>query len=271
MTDLLGSLLGGIALISASFWLLRRFTRLTGKSVALLLALLVTAIYVPLSILRWPGADVFAIHIAIYLVTVYALGIISAQRDAAITDGRSSFHWGPALIIAFFVVVIGVDSVFIMLAQRGVDSHVSDWLFPQPRGGGKVSSHFPGTVSRDFREKEADFNAHLERQAEQEARQWQVRKGWVGPALIGQPARFRIEVRDRHGRPVVADRVTGKFMRPGDIRQDIEFEMRPLGAGRFEAQLVMPQAGRWNLFLQIRKGDIRHEISAHTFVEAARG
>jgi len=269
MTDLLVSLLGGIALIAVVFLLVHRFSRLSGKGSALLLGLLVTAIYVPLSIWRWPGADVFAIHIAIYLVTVYVLGIISSQREAAVAEGRRGFHWAPALIIAFFVVVIAVDSVFIMLAQRGVDAEVTEWLFPRPRAGGKVSSHFPGTVSRDYREKDADFNTRLERLAKQEARQWQVRKGWVGRAVSGQPAVFRIRVRDRHGRPVQADQITGKFMRPGNVEQDIAFEMQAVGAGEYAVRVIMPEPGRWNLFLQIRQGEVLHEISAHTTVEAA--
>jgi nitrogen fixation protein FixH len=269
MTDLLVSLLGGIALISAIFLVVHRFSRLSGKGTALLLGLLVTAIYVPLSIWRWPGADVFAIHIAIYLVTVYVLGIISSQREAAVAEGRRGFHWAPALIIAFFVVIIAVDSVFIMLAQRGVDAEVTEWLFPRPRAGGKVSSHFPGTVSRDYKEKEADFNAHLARVAEQEARQWQVRKGWVGRAVNGQPAVFQIQVRDRQGRPVQADRVSGKFMRPGNIEQDISFDMQPLGGGTYAVRLVMPEPGRWNLLLQIRQGSVLHEVSAHTMVDPA--
>jgi nitrogen fixation protein FixH len=269
MTDLLISLLGGIALISAGFLLVHRFSRLSGKATALLLGLLVAAIYVPLSILSWPGADVFAIHIAIYLVTVYVLGIISSQREAAAAEGRRGFHWAPALIIAFFVVVIAVDSVFIMLAQRGVDARVTEWLFPRPRAGGKVSSHFPGTVSRDYREKDADFNTQLERLAEQEARQWQVRKGWVGRAVSGQPAVFRLQVRDRHDRPVRADQVTGKFMRPGNIEQDIAFEMQPVGEGDYAVRLIMPEPGRWNLFLRIRQGKVLHEVSAYTTVDPA--
>ena len=108
MTDLLYSLLGGIALIVLVFIALYRFSNMSGKLVAVVMAFLVTGIYVPIAIFLWPGADVFAIHIAMYLVTVYVLGIISAQRDVRKREGHTGFgfHWAPATIVVFFLLII---------------------------------------------------------------------------------------------------------------------------------------------------------------------
>ena len=48
MANILVSLLGGVALISMVFLLVHRFSQLNGKATALLVALLVVGIYVPI-------------------------------------------------------------------------------------------------------------------------------------------------------------------------------------------------------------------------------
>lgn len=274
MTDILYSLLGGVIAIAVGFLLLYRFSRLGGKMVAVVAALLVIGIYMPIVILRWPGADVFAIHIAVYLVTVYVLGIVTAQRDARREDGTSQrwFHWGPAALVTFFMLVIAADSVFILMAQKGLDSDVARWLLPEPRGGGQVSSHFPGTVARDFRKQQDEFNQFQARIQQQQERGWQVQKGWLGTARAGEPATFKLQVTDRDGTPIHDAHVQGVFLRPGDSRLDQAFDMQSQRGdpGSYLVEVILPEAGRWELLLQIRQGDNLHEIKATTSVEAAR-
>ncbi|MDZ7803701.1 FixH family protein [Thiohalophilus sp.] len=274
MTDILYSLLGGVIAIAIGFALLYRFSRLDGKMVAVVAALLVVGIYMPTVIITWPGADVFAIHIAVYLVTVYVLGIISSQRDARRADGETGrwFHWGPAAIVIFFMVVIAVNSVYILLAQKGLDSEATRWLLPEPHSGGEVSSHFPGTVARDFRNEQDEFNQFQQRFEEQQERGWQVQKGWLGEARAGQASVFKLRVLERDGTPISDAEVRGLFLRPGDSRLDQAFVMSPLSdePGSYLAEPVLPEGGRWELLLQIRRGEQRHEIKASTRIEAAR-
>ncbi len=269
MTDILVSLLGGVALISGVFLLVHRFSQLTGKATALLMALLVTGIYVPLAILQWPGGDVFAIHIAIYLVTVYVLGIITSQREAHRAAGSKGFHWGPASIVLFFLLVMAADSVFIMLAQRGVDNRLAQWLLPRPETGGKVSSYFPGTVSRDFKDKHEEYNAYLERMAAQQKRDWQINKGWEAKPVAGNPAVFMLSLQDKNGQPIAGASVEAKFMRPGNIKLDTSVILTETTPGIYRSSLSLPEPGRWTLLLLIRKGEILHELTASTSVSAA--
>lgn len=269
MTDILFSLLGGVALISIVFLLVHRFSQLNGKATALLVALLVIGIYVPISILQWPGGDVFAIHIAIYLVTVYVLGIIGSQRDTQQNGGGKAFHWGPASIVVFFLFIMAADSVFIMLAQKGVDNKLAQWLLPKPETGGKVSSHFPGTVNRDFKEKEGEYNAYLERIAAQQERDWQIRKGWEAIPVAGEMATFKLSVADKTGQPVTGAQVEGKFLRPGNIDLDVPIKLAEDEPGTYRVSLTLPQPGNWKLMLIIRKDDIVHELAGTTTVAEA--
>lgn len=268
MTDLLVTLLGGIVLIGVAFMLLHRLTRINARSTGLLLMLLVIGLYVPLSILAWPGADVFAIHIAVYLVTVYVLAIIGASRESR-QDGKRGLHWGPILIVLFFLLVVGVDSVFIMLAQKGLDADLAGWLLPEPGRGGRISSFFPGTVGRDFYEKEADYKAYLERQQAQQERGWQVTLGWAGPAVAGRAQVFRVRLADRAGQAIRGARISGRFLRPGNVRQDQDIRLRETEPGLYQTTLRLPEPGRWDVILDIRKDDIVHELNARTSVAQA--
>ncbi len=270
MTDLLVSLLGGVILISIVFLLLHRLSRLNGKSTAMVMALIVTGLYVPYSILFWPGGDVFAIHIAIYLVSVYVLGIIVSAREASKHEGGKHFHWGPALIIMFFMVVIGVDSVFIMVAQQGVNSDVFRWLFPEPRSGAKVSSHFSGTVTHDYRQREEEFNRYQERLAEQEKRNWTINKGWLNPPVVNESAIFKIALFDENSQPIDQAEVYGKFLRPGNVKLDQEYQMQEVAPGEYQVAVTLPVPGRWMMQVTIHKDDIFHEMMAWTEVETSQ-
>lgn len=273
MTDMLYTLLGGVVLIAIVFVLLYRFTHMGGKVVAGMTAMLVIGITMPIVILDWPGADVFAIHIAVYLVTVYVLGIVTAQRDARKLAGSEEgwFHWGPAALVVFFMIVIGVDSVFIYLAQKGVDSEIAGWLLPPPRSGAPVSSHFPGVVAGDYSKQHEEFNQYQQLRQEQQERGWQIQKGWLGEARAGEVSRFKLHVMDNAGTPIHDAQVKGVFMRAGNTRLDQIFTMQSQvdEPGSYLAELTLPEAGRWELLLRIRKGEALHEIKATTTVEAA--
>jgi nitrogen fixation protein FixH len=208
-------------------------------------------------------------HIAVYLVTVYVLGIIGSQRDAQQIRGGKAFHWGPATIVMFFLFIIAIDSVFIMLAQRGVDNKLAQWLLPKPGTDGKVSSHFPGTVSRDFREKEDEYNVYLQRMEEQRKRNWQIKKGWETTPVAGQAAIFKLSVADKTGQPIEGARVEGKFMRPGNIKLDVPVVLSEGEPGTYRTSVNLSQPGRWKLLLLIHKDDIVHELTATTSVAKA--
>ena len=269
MSNILFTLPGGVIAITAVFMLLYRITSMSGKMVAVVMAFGVVATYVPISIFVWPGADVFAIHIALYLVSVYILGIISSNRDVRRKAGQEGFgfHWAPASIVAFFVILIIMDSFFIMFATKGMDSHIADILLPKPQSGGKVSSHFPGTVSKNYHQKYSEYNEYLKRFEAQKSRNWSVRKGWLGQAVANKPAIFRVEIKTDKQEVVTEAQVSGKFLRSADSKLDTNFVMREVEPGVYQQSITLTKLGTWNLVLKIRKGDDEHEIHATTTIK----
>ncbi|MCB1722591.1 MAG: FixH family protein [Chromatiaceae bacterium] len=240
------------------FVVMTRLFRMAGKTAGMIVALLVLLLYVPYAILTWPGADVFAIHLAILLTAAYALGIVGGNV------GRR-WHLVPALIVGFFTLVIATNIVFLGVAEQGITGLFAR-LLPQPRAAQVVDSRFPGTVSHDFQEKEAQYNRYLHQVETQQARGWRVRKGWQFKPVVGQPATFIVSVNDRQGAPVTGAAVDGRFLRPSNSRDDIAFAMNEVAPGEYRVALQMPLHGLWDLVLQIRRGDDLHEVRAQTSV-----
>lgn len=252
---------GGVLAELLLFLMLQRLFRLDSKAAAMAVALLAILIYVPWAILTWPGADVFAIHLAIYLTVAYALGMVGGRV------GRG-WHWAPALIVGFFVIVIVTNVVFLGVAEQGITGLFAR-LLPKPQGSEVVDSRFPGTVSHDYQEKEALYNAYLEQVEVQTARGWQVRKGWLYKPVVDQPATFIVVVSDRDQRPVSGARVSGRFLRTSNSRDDFAFEMSEVAPGEYRSELRMPLHGLWELVLQVRRGEDLHEVRAETSVARA--
>ncbi|MDX5333006.1 MAG: FixH family protein [Gammaproteobacteria bacterium] len=272
MSNLLVSLGVGVALAFIAFLLLYRFTRLSGKHVAGIVIFAVIGIYVPVSIMSWPGADVFAIHIALYLITPYGLGIITTAREARAHEQREGrwFHWGPLALVLFFIGLVIVDSTIITLSDKGMSQRMASLLLPEPQaGGGAMTSFFPGTVAYDYQKKEALYNDYLVRLEEQRARGWQLKRGFVEAPVAGEPAVFRVAISDREGQPIDGAAVHVEFLRPSDQRQDVAYDLTEIEPGLYETRMMLPLPGIWSVVLTVQRGDDLHESRGTTSIGAA--
>ena len=263
--NLLITLPVGILLVLICFFTLLRFVTRQPLPTGFATAVLTTAVYVAFAIRYWPGGDVFAVHIALFLITVYILTITSHQRQQAGTTAR--LHWAPAAIIGFFVVIVSVDSVFIVLAQRGVGPDWARHLLPTPRSGGEVDSRFPGVVSHDFHEKENQFNAYQAEREQQQALGWQSHIGWDQTAIINQNNRLMLSLQDAQQQAITDATISGRFLYPGDVKLDQVFHMRSVGAGLYAADLSFSKAGTWDLVLTISRHADKLELRTTTTIE----
>lgn len=258
-TELIGIIGLGVAVELLVYLLLTRVFKLAGNAAAVGVAMLAVLVYVPWAIINWPGADIFAVQLAIFLTLAYALGMIGSRV------GRG-WHWAPATIVAFFVGVITINIVFVTVAERGITGMFAE-LLPKPRDSVVVDSEFPGVVSHDYQQKEAQYNQYLSQVEAQRARGWQVRKGWQHKPVVGQPEDFIVQVRQRDGSPLSGADVHGRFLRTSNSRDDFSFSLPELSSGEYRGRITMPLPGLWKLVLEIRKGDALHEIRAMTSVD----
>ena len=264
--NILVSLPVGIIVIICAFLLLRKIFSVPTLMTGTVLALLVIAIISIYSIMHWPGADVFAIHLSLYLMTIYAMSIVFKAREDNLSGEAKRFHWGPAAIIGFFAIVIITNTFFILLAQS--DGSVS-WIkliVPEPVSGGETKSVFPGTVSHDFRERENQFNEYQQQRAIQTARGWHVKSGWKEKPVHNKTAHLLLQVHDASGKPITGANISGKFLYAADFRQDKVLTMQSTGNGMYVADVILNKPGHWNLVLVITREKDTHELRASTTV-----
>lgn len=265
MSNLLISLAGGLLAVALLNLLLWRYTGLDARRSAGVAGLATLGVYVPVAVLAWPGGDVFAIHLALYLLVSVAFGIFGGARERRQGKGRR-LHWGPLTLVSFFLGLLVVDTALVMVAESGLSMRLASLLLPEPRSGAAVYSAFPGVVSHDFQKKESLYNAYLEQRQRQEALGWEVRKGWLETPVRGRPALFRVAVADRDGRPLQGAAARGRFLRPADSRLDRDIELAEVAPGVYETAVTLPAAGSWNLVLSLSRGDGLYEIRASTSV-----
>jgi len=254
------------------FLLLYLLTPLNGKQAAVIVFLITFTALMIYSLLEWPGADVLAMYIAVLAVTAYLLGIIANAREQArdnVDEGGRWFHWGPAIIVIFFISLFALDGVLVVISREGLPQPIADLLLPRHAGQDNVQSVFPGVVARDYQKKESLYNEYLQQVERQEQRGWQVTKGWLNTPVAGKPAVFQVRIAERDGAPVQFARVGGVFQRPSDSRLDQEFEMQEVEPGLYRMQIALPGPGAWNLMLQVKRGEQLHEVHATTSVADA--
>lgn len=125
-------------------------------------------------------------------------------------------------VVAFFAVVIGVDSVFLTLAYRTHPGQVA----PRPYEAGLI------------------YNAELERQRAQAALGWRV-------AAEPRPDAVVVTMQDRDGTALTGLKVTAMLQRPATEHGRTSLVLTETGPGRYEA--VSPGlSGAWDTRVEVR-------------------
>ena len=239
----------GIAAAFLLFFFFHLWVKWSGRRSATLTVLIIWLVYFPLAYLYWPGIDVFAIHFAFFSMTAYGLGIVTYSREESSDDGKKKggwFHWVPASIVGFFLVLTIVDSNIIAIAMK----------------------YAPGIVAHDFRQKENQFNEYLQRLEVQKQRGWVVDGGWEHTPKLNNAEPFEITVKDKDGALLADAMVEASYLSTADPKQDrkkVALTEKSPGVYATEATLNVP--GRWTIVVTIRRGDDVHEIKGNVDIE----
>lgn len=269
------TLFSGVVISLALFFFFYKGLGKSGKLSALLTILTTQAIYIPLATLNWAGLDVFAIHFAFFTMTAYGMGIITSNRDARLKRDKNAssgwFHWAPATIVGFFLILVMVDSTIITLASKGASSEFISQFLPEPRreSASNVTSAFPGTVSHDFHKKYDLYNNYVAQLKTQRERGWKIGDGWLEQPRLNQPGMFRINVLDKNGLAVSGAEVQVSFLRPSDKALDQEFVLPEGAPGYYGMPVSLPAPGLWTVVISVTRGDEVHEVKGETWIEEA--
>lgn len=240
----------GIAGAFLLFFLFHLALKLSGRFSATLTILLVWAIYLPLAYFYWPGIDVFAIHFSFFSMTAYGLGIVTFRKEAQRAGGKANagwFHWAPATIVCFFLILTIVDSNIIAFAMK----------------------YAPGIVAHDYRQKAGQYNEYLQRLEHQKERGWQVSGGWKKAPELNVQETFELIVKDKEGLPIVDATVSARLLSTTEPDQDQAIELESKGQGIYSNSMMLNRPGRWTVVVTIVKGEDTHEIKGD--VDVGRG
>lgn len=127
----------------------------------------------------------------------------------------------------------------------------------------------PGLVDKDYYEKGRDLEQDIvTRRTIRNQLGWKMSLSANHKPAVGQPARYTLNVVDKVGNPVDADRVTIRAYRPSDAHSDFSGEMQKLTAGVYTTEMLFPLKGIWDLTTTLTKGEDSLEHTRRISVQA---
>jgi nitrogen fixation protein FixH len=221
---------------------------------AILAGVLPLAAYFVYIVGRWPGLDVIAIHVSVFLATALVLFAMTQFRRRAV--GR--LHWAPKLLIAFFIGLVFLNATLLYISTKGLPEPIARWWLGSD--GGAVYSGFSGVVPHGEGAAKA-VSSELKESHRESQLGWQVEvTGLDNVSSRSLPIQLR--VKDRTGLPVERVDAEISLMRPGSPTPALALPMVSGEAGVYLATLTLPAAGRWLLEIRLlRDGDLHfHSI-----------
>ena len=130
------------------------------------------------------------------------------------------------MLVAFFVVVFGVNGVMMKLAIQTLP-------------GTEVDSAYSASLA---------YEKEIAAARDQDARAWKVnahvQRGTDGGAMV------QVEARDNKGRPMPGLTFQGRFERPTDRRADQPVDLTDVGGGIYRGSAPLIAPGQWDLVLE---------------------
>jgi len=251
MTTLFGGLLAVLVLYAIG----GRIRNLPPILRAALAGLIPLLGYFMLIIGRWPGLDVVAMHISVFLAAGLVLHAVTQFRRRS-----GGMHWVPKLLIAFFLGLVVVNGSLLYIATKGLPEPLGRWWLGSD--GGAVYSGFSGVVEHGQSAAKAVSSELSQAHSESELG-WQV--DVVG--LDGNAAERVVEVRvrDRTGLPVDRIEAELRLLRPGAAQPALTLPLSALAPGVYGGVLGLPASGRWLVELRLqRDGKLHYSMTQET-------
>jgi nitrogen fixation protein FixH/multisubunit Na+/H+ antiporter MnhB subunit len=238
------TLFGGLTAVLALYAIGGLFRTLPAMLRALLAGVIPLITYFVLIMGRWPGLDVVAIHISVFLAAALVLFAMSQFRRR----GAERMHWAPKLLISFFVGLVFLNAALLYLSTKGLPDPIARWWLG--RDDHVVYTGFSGVVSHGQNAAKA-VSSELSETHRESLLGWQVDvSGLDGSGLTRL---VEVRVKDRTGLPV--DRVEAelRLMRPGAHAAALTLPLSEAEAGVYMGSLALPASGRWLLDVQLKR------------------
>lgn len=217
---------------------------------ALLAGLIPLLAYFILIIGRWPGLDVAAIHISVFLAAALVLFALTQFRRRS--PGR--MHWAPKLLTAFFIGLVCLNATLLYIATKGLPEPIARWWLGSD--GGAVYSGFSGVVPHGQGAAKA-VSSELSQLHRESQLGWQVEVN--GLEADGRTRPIEVRVKDRTGLPVARAQADVRVLRPGAPTPASTLSLDAVEAGVYVGALTLPAGGRWLIEVRLlQDGELRY-------------
>ncbi len=242
------SLGGGTVFIFVLFFTLFLGAKWEGQKAAIISMLVVCLLYFPLAVLYWLSLDIFAIHIALFAMTNYGLGVLTSIKsnsvpleEGKIEEGQTTdawFHIGSAVIISFFLLLTIVDSNTISTAKNNQSNL-------------KIQNFYK-TASQE--------NLYQQQLKKQNKQGWKITGGWQRPPVLNQRELFIIHAENKLAKAIIGADVRLDLFSAKDTSKDRHITLKESSAGVYSQNIILPVDGKWTMLITVHKDDNLHEI-----------
>lgn len=251
------TLFGGLLIVVAIFFSGRRFG-LSHYWSGVLSGSLPFLAYLAYSARHWPGGDVLAIHLVVFMATAGVMGVFgNAQRK------KEKMHWAPKAFIIFFSLLVVFNAVLLSVATHGLPAALTGWFLPNPDRQ-KVYTVFPGIVPHD---RNKLYESHQKRVEQQRQLGWKVEIEGLDQLKAGRPTRLVFNVVDKQGRAIIPDQATVGFWRMANSKDDHRMVLKPGDDGRPAAEIVLNAPGRWIIEVYLARGQDTYQARQSLLVD----
>lgn len=257
------SLFGGAALIAVLYFALR----LAGVSNywrGVISGALPTLGVMFYSLSHWPGGDVVALHLALYVATATVLTLTGGGRQGG---PRQKPHWIPMAIIGCFLLLALLMASFVTISTRGLPPSVAQWFLPNA-GNKLVYTGFSGEVPHDEAAAKT-VSQYLKKSLRQRELGWQIEVSGLDQLRPNQPGKVTVSASDSGQQPLEGATVTLDIKHPADGADMGKIvNLTRYAPGRYHAQVKMDRPGQWVAVLLIARGPDNFETAKEIIVPA---
>jgi nitrogen fixation protein FixH len=248
------TLFGGMVLIAVIYFALR----LAGVSNywrGVISGIVPTLGIMVYSMSHWAGADMLALHLALFVATAT---VLTLSGSAKTVDG-SRMHWIPATFISFFILLAMLMAVFLNVAMHGLPPSVAKWVLPNAKEK-TVYTAFSGEVPHD-EEAAKTVSQYMKKTEQQRQLGWKIEVGGLDGLHPGQAGGVAVTVRDKADKPLEEANVQLTLKRPvgGQTEKPVEFAAQ--GTGKYQGLVLVEQPGHWVAILHIVRGQDKYETA----------
>jgi nitrogen fixation protein FixH len=249
------TLFGGLGAVLALYAIGGFFRGLPPLLRALLAGVIPLLGYFILVMGHWPGLDVVAIHISVFLVAALVLFAMTQFRRR----GAGRMHWAPKLLTGFFIGLVFINATLLYISTQGLPEPIGRWWLGSD--GGPVYSGFSGVVPHGQGAARA-VSSELSEAHRESLLGWQVEVTGLDGAESNRT--IRVRVKDRTGLPVDRVSVELRLQRPGAAAPSLTLPLNAVDAGVYSGSLTLPAPGRWLVELRLMQGG---EVHYHSIQE----